>query len=242
MRTAKTYDTSIPALTAEGIAYNIECAGIFVRGCAYAIDFTIQKLIIIIAYIIYWSVSNVMGTWGIMLLMFVLDWFYHVIFEMCFAGQSPGKKFMGLRVVMYDATPLTFSASLLRNLLRFADVLANVLYIVAAACIAYSTGFRRIGDFTAGTLVIRVEDRTSRKNLAYTIPQNIVPVRPKKNLTIKEKETIMMFARRYNSLGKERCDEIADAWVKKMTLNSSPSEYVLGIALTLRGIKPQGKF
>ncbi|GMO26095.1 MAG: RDD family protein [Termitinemataceae bacterium] len=236
-------DTTVSAWTAEGIAYNIDCAGLFVRGCAYAIDTLIQKTIGVIGFFVYDALRANGGQWMLLLIFFVTDWFYHVAWEIAGGGQSPGKRLMGIRVVMQDGTPITMSASLLRNLLRFADVFLNVLYLAAVLCISCSSGFRRIGDWTSGTLVVWTSAaRITRKNSNYTLPHDIVPIVPKKQFTFAEKETVLMFARRYFILGKARADEIAAAWVSKYcgtddVKNISPSDYILGVALFFRGEK-----
>ncbi len=58
-----------------------------------------------------------------LLLTFIMTWWYMVLFEVLNQGRSPGKQMMGLRVVHDDGTPVGWAASLLRNLLRFADIL-----------------------------------------------------------------------------------------------------------------------
>jgi len=45
------------------------------------------------------------------------------VFELTPWGASPGKRAMGLKVVMDSGLPVTLAASLTRNLLRAADFL-----------------------------------------------------------------------------------------------------------------------
>lgn len=52
-----------------------------------------------------------------------MNWWYMVLFEVLDRGRTPGKRLLGLRVVHDDGTPIDWSSSLIRNLLRFVDML-----------------------------------------------------------------------------------------------------------------------
>jgi uncharacterized RDD family membrane protein YckC len=229
--------TIVTVYTAEGIAYNIECAGLFVRACSFAIDTVIQWVIILTVWIIQNALHGATGSWILLLAMFLVDWFYHFAWEVAGGGQSPGKRLMGIRVVQNDGSPISLSSSLLRNLMRFTDMFL-FLYMIALLCISGSSGFRRIGDWVAGTLVVwTAAGRVKSAN--YDLPADIVPIVPKKPLSYEEKKTILMFARRYSILGKMRANEIASAWVEKYFDTEEhiedPAFYILGIALYYRG-------
>jgi uncharacterized RDD family membrane protein YckC len=71
------------------------------------------------------------------LLMFGVSWWYMVLFEVLRQGRSPGKQWMGLRVVHDDGTPVGWSASLLRNLLRFVDLLPFGYFLGAISCLQH---------------------------------------------------------------------------------------------------------
>ena len=60
-----------------------------------------------------------------------------VLFEVLNQGRSPGKQWMGLRVVQDDGTPIGWSASLLRNLLRFVDLLPFGYFLGAISCLQH---------------------------------------------------------------------------------------------------------
>ena len=54
--------------------------------------------------------------------LFLLEWFYLVVFELSLAGATPGKRVMGIAVVMDNGLPVNdTAASITRNLLRAAD-------------------------------------------------------------------------------------------------------------------------
>ena len=54
---------------------------------------------------------------------FLLEWFYPVFFEVYRNGATPGKQALNLAVVQDDGIPVGWSASMVRNLLRTADLL-----------------------------------------------------------------------------------------------------------------------
>ena len=113
-------DTLHTAETPEGIALSLRPAGLFARGLAYLIDFAI-RLGIFVGISITVGMLGKMGFGILLVAYFCLEWFYPVIFELTRAAATPGKRVMGLRVVMDSGLPVTPAASLTRNLLRAAD-------------------------------------------------------------------------------------------------------------------------
>ena len=214
-------DSSLVMQTPEGIEFVLYPAGFLIRGCAWAIDCLIQGIILLAIVIAAGILGSVVGMWILFLLIFALDWFYHAAFEIFFSGQSPGKKFMGIRVVCGDGSPVNPGASFLRNLLRFADTFL-FLYIIVFVCMLVSPAFRRIGDWVGDTLVVytagaRVPVRfLLRDNNRLLWLEEIPPVVPPRKLKFEEKQAILSFARRYPLLGKARSDEIAKIWAAKL--------------------------
>ena len=249
-------DSSLVMQTPEGIAFVLYPAGIPVRACAWAIDTLIQWVLIFAVYMSLLIMSDVMCIWLALILAFALDWFYHTAFEVFWRGQSPGKRIMGIRVVRGDGSPVDPGPSFLRNLLRFADSFM-FLYLIGFICMMVSPGFRRFGDWAADTLVVY----TARVPGRFVMPahrqpimpwlEDVAPAYPSRRLGYKEKQAILMFARRYPLLGKARADEITETWAADLQgqaelssseaeLSSSEAElsssaYFLGIARMLGG-------
>jgi uncharacterized RDD family membrane protein YckC len=88
---------------------------------------------------------------AIILLIFFAWWGYFVMFEMIWNGQTPGKRCLGLRVVRRDGQPISLVASLVRNIVRAVDMFVFLGIVV----MLIDKQSRRLGDFAAGTLVIR---------------------------------------------------------------------------------------
>lgn len=68
-------------------------------------------------------------------------------------GATLGKRILGLRVVKTDGSPISWSKSIIRNLLRIVDGLFG--YLVGAILIWTSPQRQRLGDRVANTVVVR---------------------------------------------------------------------------------------
>ena len=197
-------DTALRLETPEGIDLAISPAGPVARGLALAIDSAIRwgALLAIGLSLSFLGDTGV----GIFLVMFFLtEWFYPVCFEVLYSGQTPGKRALGLRVVNADGTPVSWSASLVRNLLRVADALP-VLYVGGVVSILCTDKLQRLGDLAAGTLVINVREA----RLSSGSPRRVagashasVPLRPE------EQRAILGFAERSAEFSHERALELA---------------------------------
>jgi hypothetical protein len=131
--------------------------------------------------------------------------------------------------------------------MRFADTFM-FLYLIVFLCMAASPGFRRFGDWAGNTLVVYTGKALSPGR--FTAPilrrpgipwlEDIPALVPSRQLSYQEKQGLLMFARRYPILGKDRADEIARGWASQLRGGAgeegvSDSEYLLGLAHTLVG-------
>jgi hypothetical protein len=181
------------------------------------------------------------GSWISMLAAFLINWFYHVVCELAFHGQSAGKRLMGIRVVRADGSPVTPGASFIRNLLRFADTFM-LLNLIALLCISFSKGFRRIGDWAGDTLVVYASGHEAFRLNSMAYLAQVEVVTPPRPLSWEERQAILMFARRYPLLGSARADEIARDYVRALKGENlagdgsgGESAWLLGIARKLSG-------
>ena len=245
-------DSLLGVQTPEGIEFVLYPAGFLIRACAWAIDSFIQGTLWLTILLSAGIMNSALGSWLSLILAFALDWFYHTAFEVFWRGQSPGKRFMGIRVVRSDGSPINPGASFMRNLLRFADTFM-FLYMIAFITMLVSRGFRRFGDLASDALVVYTG--AARSPGRFTAPALRRPGMPwladipmaqaPRRLNYEEKQAILSFARRYPILGKDRSDEIAGIWTKKLFSGSkdsetpetgpSPSDTLLGIARSIGG-------
>jgi hypothetical protein len=80
---------------------------------------------------------------------------YSIYCEWFWRGQSLGKRMMRLRVVDAQGLRLKFSQIVIRNLLRFVDMLP-LLYLVGGVACLISRRAQRLGDLAANTIVVRI--------------------------------------------------------------------------------------
>jgi len=83
----------------------------------------------------------------------ILNFGYFIVMEAMW-GATLGKMLLRLRVVKTDGTPISWSESVIRNLLRIIDGLPFA-YIVGAILIWNSPLRQRLGDRVAKTVVVR---------------------------------------------------------------------------------------
>src|SRR5215510_11634669 len=105
---------------------------------------------------------------------FVLFWGYYIFFEMLWNGQTPGKRWVGLRVIRTDGTPITLSESFIRNLTRLVDFLPAA-YGIGIISMFLDKQSRRLGDLAAGTLVVHDRAPISIQSLSVKRTVNLSP-------------------------------------------------------------------
>jgi len=195
-------DTVYTAETPEGIALELRPAGLVARGYAFAIDSAIRFAIIIAAVSVLAALSR-FGAGIFLILAFLLEWFYPVLFELLPGAATPGKRAMGLRVVMDSGLPVTPAASLVRNLLRAADFLP-VLYGLGGLMVLLRPDFKRLGDLAAGTLVVHANAAKLHGPLGAT-----EPLAPLRALSTREQAAVIAWAGRSTRLTEARLGELA---------------------------------
>lgn len=188
----------------EGIELSMTVAGPVVRALAWSIDTLLRAVIYIVIGLVlslFLAGDFMIGLYFIIL--FLMEWFYFVLYEVYREGQTPGKSTMGLRVLNDDGTAVDWSASMIRNLLRFADFLP-FSYGFGLISMLISPDFKRLGDLVAGTLVVYSET----ERLPATPPQ-VRPLSPRHALTLEEQQALVSFAERSVSLTPQRNEELA---------------------------------
>ena len=153
--------------TPERVPLHFALASIGNRFIACAIDHAIQALVlglIAIASVVIASFSILeRGLSGapkwvyavMILVLFLIFSGYFAFFEWIWSGQTPGKRWLKLRVIREDGRPITFWEASVRNLLRTFDMMPAPFYSIGLISVFSSTRDQRIGDMVAGTVVIR---------------------------------------------------------------------------------------
>jgi uncharacterized RDD family membrane protein YckC len=195
-------DTVITAETPEGIAIAMRPAGFAVRATAFMIDVLI-RFAILSALGSVLNAGGHVGTGLLLIGLFVVNWLYPVIFELLPAAATPGKRVMGLQVMMANGLPLTPAGCLTRNLLRVVDMMP-LLYAFAIIAMLLRRDARRLGDLAGGTLVVYC----NMTDTPATIGEGD-PAPPAMPLSSRQSAAIAAFAWRVQRLTAERAEEIA---------------------------------
>jgi uncharacterized RDD family membrane protein YckC len=169
-------DETLTIETPEHVELQFALASIGNRFLACAIDHFLQLLFIVLVF----AVGNTIG-YGVRdlghkaadiieegrlwilaattLIAFLIYFGYFTLFEVWWNGQTPGKRWLRLRVIREDGRPVGFFATLTRNLIRGADMMPMILFLpfysIGIVSVFASPQSRRLGDYAAGTVVIK---------------------------------------------------------------------------------------
>ncbi|NEP86183.1 MAG: RDD family protein [Okeania sp. SIO2C2] len=154
--------------TPESVELDFNLAGVGNRAYALLIDYIIWSLILlfVLMFGIFFSIQflDIWKTFGgnnkqaslwissiLLLILFIIYVGYFVIFETIWQGQTPGKRYVKIRVIRDDGRPVRLQQTTLRALFRPVD---DTLFI-GMLLILFSKKEKRLGDWMAGTIVIQ---------------------------------------------------------------------------------------
>lgn len=167
----KTMDRTVAIRTPESIAFSYELAGLGSRFLAVLVDLIIQ---LILVSLIFWGIVAIaahapktpalssseeraalsLGYAILICIVFLIFFGYFIAFEAAWNGQTPGKRMLGIRVVRDGGYPLDFMNALIRNLIRTLEFGVG-FYLMGAISSLLSVENKRLGDYAAGTIVVR---------------------------------------------------------------------------------------
>ncbi|MCC6930335.1 MAG: stage II sporulation protein M [Gemmatimonadaceae bacterium] len=157
MAVATDYRQHLEVETPEHVVIDYEIAGLGSRGLATIIDTTIvilQMVALLFVMIKLREVTELDMSWIFPLVQFGLLWGYFAFFEGFRDGQTPGKRWMGIRVIRDTGHPVTMREAAARNILRVVDFMPPP-YLLGILFVAFHPRGKRIGDLVAGTVVVR---------------------------------------------------------------------------------------
>jgi len=153
--------------TPELVTFSYTIAGVGSRVAAALIDYLLCLLLFIallvtLAFVGANRLVSFGGTsseaWALAIVVlgqFFILWGYYVLWEGLADGQTPGKRYMRLRVVSDGGYSVSFAGSAIRNLVRILDMQPVFTYGVGIGSILLTKQGKRLGDLAAGTLVVR---------------------------------------------------------------------------------------
>jgi uncharacterized RDD family membrane protein YckC len=188
--------------TPEQVHLEFVLAGIGSRFMAVLLDTLIQTALYLVLFIVVAVVlSNPFAstrTWVIalgILIFFSIYWGYFTIFEVFWKGQTPGKRWAGIRVIKDSGRPINAFEAISRNLVRVVDFLPG-MYGVGVVTMMLDGKSRRLGDFVAGTLVVHETSDKESAMFFNTAPTADFVFPQAAHLTLQEAELIEAFLAR----------------------------------------------
>jgi uncharacterized RDD family membrane protein YckC len=160
-------ERTLEVRTGEAVEIRYELAGLGSRFLAVVVD-GIAQSVLAIGVLIAFGYSGAaleralpraanVSAWlvaALVLIMFVIVIGWFIVFEIWWSGRTPGKRALGLRVVRDGGFPLDAGAAVVRNLVRLVE-LGLGFYTISAISALISKENKRLGDFAAGTIVVR---------------------------------------------------------------------------------------
>lgn len=187
----------------EAVVLRMPIASVVSRAFAFGLDLFLiglTTILVVVAGATLTALSSLGGPLAFALIgMFLVRHFYFTFFEVVWHGATPGKRWLGLRVVSRDGSGLSVDAVITRNLLRDVEIFLPLTLIVApeqvfgnvpawiwAPALLWTllllalpliTKERlRAGDLAGGTVVVQVPkaeliaDEAARASLAPAMP------------------------------------------------------------------------
>jgi uncharacterized RDD family membrane protein YckC len=160
--------STITILTPENVEVTYELAGLASRIRAAALDSFLQLMALAVVWTIIGTVlslprTSTLQSWLIalgILLTFVILVGYFLVFETRLNGQTPGKQLTGTRVMKDAGFPIDLRAAVIRNLVRLIDLFPGI-YAIGVTSAFFSSEYKRLGDYAAGTVVVRERPRSA---------------------------------------------------------------------------------
>jgi uncharacterized RDD family membrane protein YckC len=147
---------NLSILTPEGIEFSHTLATPVSRCLAWCIDMaciaactSVAGTLLSVAGVLSADVAQALT----IVSYFVIGVGYGILMEWLWRGQTIGKRMLRLRVIDQQGLRIRFNQIVMRNLLRFVDILP-ACYLLGGLCALFHPRMQRLGDIAAGTLVI----------------------------------------------------------------------------------------
>jgi uncharacterized RDD family membrane protein YckC len=190
--------------TPEQVHLEFVLAGIGSRFMAVFLDMLIQIVLFVVLFFVAFgllalddfSKSRSLWVWAIWsLVWFCIYWGYYAAFEIFWQGQTPGKRWAGIRVIKESGRPINAFEAITRNLMRVVDFFPG-FYGFGVVTMMLNRKNRRLGDFVAGTIVVH-ETSEREPPVFFNTPDSTQFSFPQATkLTLQEVELIETFLAR----------------------------------------------
>ncbi len=196
--------------TPENISFGYDVAGIGSRFLAALIDTLIQSTLYVFLFVVFALVQTLplrlpreltaLAPVILLVALFIVQFGYFMFFELITGGQTPGKRLFNLRVIKENGYPLAPIDSVIRNLIRIIDFFPFA-YGIGVIAMFLNDRAKRLGDFAAGTLVVKLRDEVKLSSLQSPTVSGYAPELPGiENLRESDVELIESFLQRRTQL------------------------------------------
>ena len=219
--TAVFYEDRISVATPEGVILEATLAGVGSRFAAGFVDQLLKVAMFAALALVGAAIESRTGTPGgvlaasVIVLVFLVQFGYDVLFETLASGRTPGKRWTGLRVVKSGGGPVGFVASAVRNILRIVDALPG-FYLVGILAVLFTPNNQRLGDLAAGTLVVRDRGRSTALPSSPAVAETDADLWDVSAVTAEEVATVRRFLDRRATLTPEARDRLASEMATRL--------------------------
>lgn len=232
-------DDQYQLLTPEHVELSYDLAGLGSRFVAALVDALIQLVLFVLVgvaalvsagtlMVLLASLSApgqaALAAWmigGGLALLFLILWGYYIFFELVWNGQSPGKRLVHIRVMREDGYPVGFLDSVVRNLVRVVDFLP-AYYVIGLTVMLLDRRWRRLGDYAAGTVVVKERSYSAVGQLLPPAPASGARrVEGADRLAARDRALVREFLLRRASLLAERRQALAAELAESMAARLS---------------------
>ena len=235
------FSDSLTVETPEQTPLEFPLAGIGSRFLALAYDTCIQIIAFVLLLLLggfTMGFTGIVGSsWAPAVLIFAgfsVYYGYFAFFEAVWNGQTPGKRYVHIRVIKESGRPINAYEAITRNLLRIIDQLPG-LYVVAIVTTLLNRNHKRLGDFVAGTVVVHEKPLGGARPVWIIPEQAAAPVYDVRHLSLEELELIETFLQRRSSLEdsvrRSMAHQIAQRLAEKLGIprEERPSAYLASV-------------
>ena len=208
--------------TPESVELEFVLAGLGNRIYALIIDYLIWSSILILILMIWaflviqieWLRSETIRLWITaiqLLILFGVYIGYFICFETLWRGQTPGKRYVKIRVIREDGRNVGIQQSILRSLLRPIDDILCLGFLF----ILFSAQEKRLGDWVAGTILIQEGQTVTNQKIAISpaataIAQRLIETGKIAALTPDQFATVRKYLYRYPALAPTARNSVSD--------------------------------
>lgn len=227
-------------VTSDNVKVTFEVAELGTRCTAFLIDFLIQHISVGGIMFLLWGIERLTeipvlsSDWSVVVLIlgyFIMLWGYFIVFERLWNGRTPGKKRMGIRVMADNGHAVSTSDVVIRNIVRIIDQFIPIGIIVAFI----SPQRKRLGDYLAGTIVIKEKEFELKGPVKDMSTYNSFPVDIEgtvrsriQRLTAQDLKITREYLTRREALepnaAKRLATKLADGLLKKLSLDYTYDE------------------